>query len=122
VSRIIFVLLCLTLQSKQKKKGDFRPPSSRWLSVGVAFDVWFDEIKFFQDVGDMVNPVIAINITHFEVMVGLEDCFSGCSIIQVVSVDSAFDVVIDFGVIFFTQSNQGVCCDIEEDCIVRLLW
>jgi len=108
---------CLTLQSKQKRKGDFRPPSSGLL----VFDVGFDEVEFFKDRADMVNPIQAVDITHLEVMVCLEDGFSGCSIIQVVSVDSAFDIVIDFSVIFFTQPNQCVCRDIEEDCVVWCL-
>ena len=53
---------CLTLQFNQKEEGDFSSPSSMRLSVDVAFDVWFDEVKFLKDCADMVNPIQAVDI------------------------------------------------------------
>jgi hypothetical protein len=87
----------------------------------LTFDVWFDDVEIIQDVGDVINPIESVKITQFDIVIGLKDCLSGCSIIQVVSVDSAFDVVVYFGVIFFAQSNRSISGDIEEDCVVWVL-
>ena len=55
---------------------EYREPFDSLYSWVLAFDVWLDEVEFLQDMGDVVNPVISVNIAHFEVVIGLKDCLA----------------------------------------------
>ncbi len=88
----------------------------------VWFDVGFDHIEFFQDRGDVVDPVESINIAHLEVVVGLKDRLLGRALVKPVSVHNALNVVIDLVLVLWSQADEGVCGDVEEDCVMWCLW
>ena len=95
--------------------------SSLFILGFVGFDVGFDEIEFFQDGGDMVDPVKSVNLAHLEVVVGFKDRLLGRALEKPVTIHNALDVVIDLVLVLWSQADEGVCGDVEEDCVMWCL-